>query len=121
MMESAMSESKLTTFQARAIVDAVNAMFRGDHFSICVVDQCQAITGAQRTADYESLRLYHCRPFRDMTPETREQIFRATIENVCNVGTFPEIRLACDDPTPAAAVTVRQSFLARLFRSDSFR
>ena len=83
----------ITPFQAKAVVDAINEMFRNSHyFNICVVDNCMEVTGAKRTADYTALHLYHCRNFSQMDAATKEFVFRATMENVTNIDGFPAVR-----------------------------
>ena len=83
----------MTEFQAKAVVDSINRMFKADHFSICTVDDCMKITGATKTADYDALRLYHCVHFSKMDKQTKEFVFRVSLENVCNCDAFPAVRL----------------------------
>ena len=51
------------------------------------------ITGAVATNEYKVLELYHCVSYSEMDSEIKNMLFRATIENVCNVDEFPEITL----------------------------
>ena len=83
----------MTDFQLASVVDAVNRMFRGTHFSICTVDSCMKITGAVRTSDYQALTLYHCVNYSDMTREIRDWVFKTTMENIGNVDSFPTVAL----------------------------
>lgn len=113
----------MTEFQAKAVVDAINAMFRGHHFNICTVDSCMKITGAIRSNDYEALRLYHCVNFDKMDRKTKEHVFRTTIELICNVDEFPAIKFVSPSEeigqqlieSQRAETPRRVSFLKRLF------
>jgi hypothetical protein len=107
----------MTDLQAKAVIDAINEMFKGKHFSICTVDDCMKVTGAVRTSDYDALRLYHCRDFAKMDRETKEYVFKATIENVCNVDAFPEIKLVKPSEAMGQAISVEQKpLIKRLLR-----
>jgi len=106
----------MTEFQAKSVVDAINRMFRGHHFSICKVDDCMKVTGATRTADYDSLRLYHCVNYSEMDDETKDFLFKATLENVCNTSEFPTLHLSPPESKVREMLTVeKRPFLQRLF------
>ena len=98
----------MTEFQARAVVDAINRMFEEHLFSICTVDNCMRITGAVRTADYAALKLYHCCHYSKMSRETKDWLFRATIENVSNVDDFPAVRLINKAEEIETALTIQR-------------
>lgn len=83
----------MTEFEAKSVVDAINRMFRGTSFSICTVDDCMELTGATRTESYAALRLYHCVGFDKMDRDTKDRVFKAALENVCNIDDFPAVRL----------------------------
>jgi hypothetical protein len=108
----------MTEFQTKAVVDAINRMFSSHHFSICVVDECMKVTGAVRNADYRALSLYHCCHYSEMSRETKDFLFRATIENVGNVDDFPKLQLVRKSEEIANALALQDSqrpFLRRLF------
>lgn len=108
----------MTEFQAKAVADAVNRMFSSHSFSICTVDDCMKITGAVRSADYDALRLYHCVHYSTMSRDTKDWLFRATIENVSNVDDFPAVRLISKSEEIETALTLEQRerpLLKRLF------
>lgn len=84
----------MTEFEAKSVIDAINRMFKGTYFNISAVDDCMKVTGAVRTNDYKSMSLYHCVHYSEMDRETKAFLFKATMENVCNVDDFPEIKMA---------------------------
>jgi hypothetical protein len=53
-----------------------------------------------------------------MDRETKEHVFKATIENVCNVDDFPEIKLVKPSESfgQAIAVEAKQPLIKRLLR-----
>lgn len=83
----------MTDFQAQAVVEAINRMFKGTFYDICTVRTCMNVTQATETEDFEALRLYHCMPFRSMSQQLKEQLFLKTIEAVANSEAFPAVRL----------------------------
>jgi hypothetical protein len=83
----------MTEFQQKAVVDAINRMFKGTTFYITTVDDCMKVAGAIRNSDYDALKLYHCVHFDKMDKETRDFVFRATMQNVANCDEFPFVRL----------------------------
>lgn len=108
----------MTDFEAKSVVEAVNRMFQSQSYSICTVDDCMKITGAVRTAEYDSLRLYHCVSYSTMSSETKERLFRATLENVMNVDDFPVIRLVKKSDEMVNAIALENQsrpLLKRLF------
>lgn len=108
----------MTDFEAKAVVDAINRMFKGQTFYITDVDNCMKVTGAIRTTDYDALRLYHCVSFDTMDADTKSFVFQATIENVCNVDEFPAVRLIrrSDEIEEKLAMSHKQQpLLKRLF------
>ena len=84
----------MNEFEAKSVIDAINRMFKGAYFDITAVDNCMKVTGAVRTNDYKAMRLYHCVHYSEMDRETKAFLFKATMENVCNVDDFPEIKMA---------------------------
>lgn len=90
----------MTNFEAKAVLESINRMFKEKYFSITTVKQCMEITGAVQTKEYKTLRLYHCVDYADMDKETKKQLFEHTLKNVSNVDEFPEIQLV----TPSDAV-----------------
>ncbi len=109
----------MTEFEAKAVLDSINRMFKSNHFSICDVDKCMKVTGAVRTSSYRAINLYHCVNFSEMDKETKQFLFKATIENVCNVDEFPEIHLHKPSDTMAGLTVLetRKPLLQRLFGS----
>jgi len=102
----------------KAVVSALNTMFKGKHFSICVVDDCMKVVGAVRTSEYEVMRLYHCRDFADMDAQTKKWLFEATMQNVMNVDEFPEIQFVHRSSHVSAIEDQskpRDSFFSKLF------
>ena len=97
--------SQMSEFEARAVVDSVNRMFKSNFFYICTVDKCMALTGATRTKDYNALHLYHCVGFDKMSEDVKRFVFKATMDNITNVDSFPEIRLV--DPGEQLAEQLR--------------
>ncbi len=91
----------MTRFEAKAVIAKLDRMFKGRHFCICDVDSLMDVTGATRTSDYKALRLYHCVDYADMDKETKQFVYKAAMENVCNVAAFPEVRLY--DPSEETA------------------
>jgi len=114
----------MTDSQLSAVVDAVNRMFRSTHFSICTVDSCMKVTGAVRTQDYQALTLYHCVNYSEMTRDTREWVFKATVENIGNVDSFPTLSLVKRSEEIASMIEPKESrtpFLNRLFSMARIR
>lgn len=97
--------SEISEFEARAVVDSVNRMFKGTSFNICTVDECMKVTGATRTKDYKAMSLYHCVGFDQMSEDVKRFVFKATMDNITNVDSFPEIRLV--DPGEQLAEQLR--------------
>lgn len=107
----------MTEFSAKAVVESINRMFASHHFSICTVDECMKVTGAVRTSDYPALKLYHCVNYSDMTRDTKDWVFRVTVENVSNVDDFPKLELAKKSDEITTALTLqsnRQSIWKRM-------
>lgn len=106
----------MTELQASAVVDAINRMFESNTFSICKVDDCMKVTGAVRTPDYAALSLYHCVDYSKMSRETKDFLFRATMENICNVDDFPAVKMIRKSDIIESAVRVERkpSFFGKL-------
>ena len=111
----------MTEFEAKSVIDAINRMFKKGHFSICTVDDCMRVTGAVETSDYNAMRLYHCVNYSAMDKETKAFLFKATMENVCNVDDFPEIKMAKRSEEIQSSFVVEQqpTLLKRLFGSGA--
>ena len=108
----------MTRFQVKAVVDAINRMFKSNYFDICTVDKCMKIIGSAKTADYDAMHTYHCVNYSAMDRETKDWLFQATIENICNVNNFPEIKLVDPNEEMENLLTINQdnkSIIKRLF------
>jgi hypothetical protein len=108
----------MTEFQQRSVVDAINRMFKGTTFFITTVDDCMKVAGATRNGDYDALKLYHCVHFDKMDKETREFVFRATMENVGNCDAFPVVRLVPQSDLMKEQVAIEHqsnSWMKRIF------
>ena len=108
----------MTEFEAKSVIDSINRMFKDRSFSICTVRNCMEITGAVATREMKVLELYHCVSYSDMDAETKAMLFKATIENVCNVDEFPEIAMVKSSDQIQHQLAVEQKekpMLKRLF------
>lgn len=83
----------MNEFEAKSVIDTINRMFKSRSFNICTVHDCMDVTGAVRMSTYKTLRLYHCVSYSEMDTDTKQMLFKATMENVCNVDEFPEIKM----------------------------
>lgn len=67
----------MTSLQIEVARTAIDEMFRGGHFSICVIDNILKLTGGvPRGQDYDTLRLLHCVDFKRMPPNVRIELPR---------------------------------------------
>ena len=108
----------MTEFEAKSVIDAINRMFKDRYFSISTVDSCMKVTGSVATSDYNAMRLYHCVNYSAMDKETKSFLFKATMENVCNVDDFPEIKMAKRSDEIQNSLVIEQKpkpLLKRLF------
>lgn len=88
--------------KARAVIFALTRMFNEEpFFDICTVRKCMQITGAKGNTNFNTLTLYHCAYWKNLSQKAKEFIFNTTVENVFDVDNFPAIKLV-GDPSKAA-------------------
>lgn len=86
----------LNEFHLAAVKHAANHMlYEGNYFDICAFDEIAKMLGSEVGGnDYRALRLMHCKHWKDMEPQLREQIRQTAIRQLSNI---PE-RLELDVP-----------------------